>query len=157
MRRPGGPSSQREAHSFCLLCFLSLTDSNCTETPCKNTLFLSFFVVVGICGNVKCPTHRPGKTEGQNYPGSVIPDRAPERKGIPSEDGRRSHSEAAGPRGGDPGLVFLQANFKKRIALVPRAPPVRRAPAPVAAAAAQQLPVRVVHGQDLQLELSGAL
>lgn len=62
---------------------------------------------------------RPGKAEGQNYPGFVIPHRALERKGIPSQDRRRSHSEAAGPCSRNSRLVFLQANFKKRITLVP--------------------------------------
>lgn len=100
---------------------------------------------------------RPGKTEGQNYPGFVIPHRALERKGIPSEDRRSSHSEAAGPRSGDPGLVFLQANFKKRIALVPCALSIRRVPRAITTHAAQQLSVHIVHRQDLQLELSGSL
>lgn len=102
-------------------------------------------------------THRPGKTEGQNYPGFVIPDRTLQRKGIPSKDRRRSHSEAARPRSRDPRLVFLQANFKKRIALVPCALPVRGVPRAVTTHAVQQLSVDVVHRQDLQLELSGSL
>lgn len=88
---------------------------------------------------------RPGKTEGQNYPGFVIPDRALERKGIPSEDRRRSHSEAAGPRSRNSRLVFLQANFKKRIALVPCAFSIRRVPCAVATHAVQQLSVHIVH------------
>lgn len=97
---------------------------------------------------------RPGKVEGQNYPGFVIPDRTPERKRIPSEDRRRSHSEAAGPRSGNPGLVFLQTNFEKRVALAPCALSIRGAPCAIATHAVGQLSVRVVHRQDLQLELS---
>lgn len=88
---------------------------------------------------------RPGKTEGQNYPGFVIPHRALESKGIPSEDRRRSHSEAAGPCSRNPRLVFLQANFKKRIALVPCAFSIRDVPCAITTHAAQQLSVHIVH------------
>lgn len=90
-------------------------------------------------------TYRPGKREGQNYPGFVIPDSALERKRIPSEDRRRSHSEAAGSRSGNPRLVFLQTHFKKGIAPVPRAFALRRAPRAVTTQAVQQLPVHIVH------------
>lgn len=106
---------------------------------------------------IEASTHRPGKAEGQNYPGFVIPDRTPERKRIPSEDRRRSHSEAAGPRSGNPGLVFLQTNFEKRVALAPCALSIRGAPCTIATHAVGQLSVRVVHRQDLQLELSRSL
>lgn len=110
------------------------------EEEARRETHTSFFLFVFFS-----PTHRPGKTEGQNYPGFVIPDRALERKGIPSEDRRRSHSEAAGPRSRDPRLVFLQANFKKRIALVPCALSIRRVPCAITTHAAQQLSVHIVH------------
>lgn len=123
-----------------------LTDSNCTELPCKHFFFSPAFWRVEaqkeVLFEVSKQTHRPGKAEGQNYPGFVIP---LERKGIPSEDRRRSHSETAGPRSRDPRLVFLQANFKKGIALVPCAFSIRRAPCAITTRAAQQLPVHIVH------------
>ena len=94
---------------------------------------------------LKSPTHRPGKTEGQNNPGFVIPDRTLERKGISSEDRRRSHSEAAGPCNRNSGLVFLQANSEKRIALVPCAFSIRRGPCAITTHAVLQLSVCIVH------------
>lgn len=102
--------------------------------------------IVGVQGfHYQSVGPRPGKTEGQNNPGFVIPDRALERKCIPSEDRRRSHSEAAGPCSGNSRLVFLQANFKKRIALVPRALSIRRGPCAVTTHAVDQLSVNIVH------------
>lgn len=88
---------------------------------------------------------RPGKTEGQNYPGFVIPVCALERKRIPSQDRRRSHSEAAGARSGDPRLVFLQANFKKCIAVAPGAFSIRRVPCAITTRAAVQLSIGIMH------------
>lgn len=88
---------------------------------------------------------RPGKTEGQNYPGSLIPDSALQRKRIPSKDRRRSRSEAAGPCSRDSRLVFLQANFKKGIALIPCAFSIRRVPRAITTQAVQQLSVHIMH------------
>lgn len=88
---------------------------------------------------------RPGKTEGQNYPGFVIPVSALERKRIPSQDRRKSHSEAAGARSRDPRLVFLQANFKKGVAIAPGAFSIRRVPCAITTRPAVQLPIGVMH------------
>lgn len=107
--------------------------------------FPTGFVVVVQGFHYQSVGPRPGKTEGQNYPGFVIPHRALQSKRIPSEDRRRSHSEAAGPSSRNSRLIFLQANFKKRIALVLRALSIRRVPCAVATHAVSLLSVRVVH------------
>lgn len=122
--------------------------------PANRHFFLSLFILFGGARRAtefkkttttKSLTHRPGKTEGQNYPGFVIPHRALERKGIPAEDRRRSHSEAAGSCSRNSRLVFLQANFKKGIALIPCAFSIRRVPCAITAHAVQQLSVNIVH------------
>lgn len=108
----------------------------------------------------KVATHRPRELKGDQYLGSLVDFirivlGALQRKGIPTENSRRSRAEDAGAGVGDLHLVLLQADFKVRVALVAGAAQVRGVPGAVAALPVRQLAVDIFHGDQLQLEIAG--
>lgn len=98
---------------------------------------------------------RPGETERQDDPVALIAAAGLEVEGVAPDDRSGARAEAAGPLGRDAGLVLLEAHFEVRVALVAGALAVPRGAGAAAAVAVLQLPVHVLHGQDLQLELPG--
>lgn len=100
-------------------------------------------------------THRPGETERQNDTVTFIAAAGLEVEGVAPDDRSGPRAEAAGPLGRDAGLVLLEAHFEVRVTLVAGALAVPRAPGTATAVPVLQLPVHVLHGQDLQLELAG--
>ena len=107
-------------------------------------------------------THRPRELEGDQNPAGLVASirvalPALKRKHISTENLRRSRSEGAGAAGGDLRLVLLQAHSEVRVALVAGAAQVLGAPGAVAALPVRQLPVHVLHGDQLQLEIAGGL
>lgn len=103
-------------------------------------------------------THRPRETEGQHNPGFIV--RVVEvldRKSIPTDNGSRSASVTARASRRHPRLILLQTHAEKRIALVRRACAVQRDARAVTARAALQLPVHVLHGQNLHLKMPRCL
>ena len=106
-------------------------------------------------------THRPGKLERHDdLPSVVVASTltvlsALELKSIPTESASSSSSIGTVSRGGDLGLVFLQAHFEIRVALVQAAAAaVLRVAVTVAALAAQQLTFGILYGNQLQLEIA---
>lgn len=126
------------------------------------SLFNNVVKLVSVIAEIPCLHQqsvgpRPGEAERQHDAVALVAAAATalEVEGVAPEDGRGARAEAAGAPGRDAGLVLLEAHFEVRVALVAGALALRRAPrAAAAAVAVLQLPVGVVHGQDLQLELA---
>lgn len=100
-------------------------------------------------------THRPGETERQHDAVAFVATTGLEIEGVAPDDRSGARAEAAGPPGRDAGLVLLEAHFEVRVTLVVGALAVPRVPDAAAAVPVLQLPVHVLHRQDLQLELAG--
>lgn len=83
----------------------------------------------------------------------------PERQGVSAQDARGAGSEGAGPRGGHPGLVLLEAGVEEGVTLIPGRAALAAAAAAaglqVAAVSGLQEAVRVVEVTDLELEHPG--
>lgn len=125
------------------------------------SLFNNVVKLVSVIAEIPCLHQqsvgpRPGEAERQHDAVALVAAAtALQAEGVAPEDGRGARTEAAGAPGRDAGLVLLEAHFEVRVALVASALALRRAPrAAAAAVAVLQLPVGVVHGQDLQLELA---
>lgn len=98
---------------------------------------------------------RPGETERQHDAVTFVATTGLEIEGVAPDDRSGPRAEAAGPPSRDAGLILLEAHFEVRVTLVVGALAVPRAPGAAAAVPILQLPVHVLHGQDLQLELAG--
>lgn len=97
---------------------------------------------------------RPGETERQDDAIAVVAAAGLEVEAVASNDRRGPRAEAAGPPGRDSGLILLEAHFEVRVTLIAGALAVPGVPGAAAAVTVLQLPVRVLHGQDLQFELT---
>lgn len=105
-------------------------------------------------------THRPRELKGDQYLASLVDFirivlGALQRKGIPTENLRRSRAVDAGAGVDDLRLVLLQADLKVSVALVAGAAQVLGVPGAVAALPVRQLAVYIFHGDQLQLEIAG--
>lgn len=105
-------------------------------------------------------THRPREPKGDRYLAGLVDFirivlGALQRKGIPTENLRRSLSKGAGAFVVDLYLVLLQADFQVSVALVAGAAQVLGVPGAVAALPVRQLAVHILHGHQLQLEIAG--
>lgn len=98
---------------------------------------------------------RPGETERQHDAVAFVAATGFEVEGVAPDDRRGPRAEAARPPGRDARLVLLEAHFEVRVTLVAGALAVPRVPGAAAAVPVLKLPVHVLHGQDLQLELPG--
>lgn len=112
-------------------------------------------VVTGIpCLHKQRVGPRPGETERQHDAVAVVAAAGFEVEGVAPDDRRGPRAEAAGAPGRDAGLVLLEAHFEVRVTLVAGALAVPRVAGTSATVPVLQLPVHVLHGQDLQLELT---
>lgn len=109
------------------------------------------------CGPQAGPavTHRPGETERQHDAVAFVAATGLEVEVVAPDDRRGPRAEAAGPPGRNAPLVLLEAHFEVRVTLVAGALAVPWVPGAAAAVPVLQLPIHVLHGQDLQLELTG--
>lgn len=96
-------------------------------------------------------THRPRKAERQHNPGFVT---LVQRKCIPTEHGCWGSAETAGPGRGHLQLVLLQAHPEVGVTLVCRAASIPSVSGAVAAGAALQPPVDILHRHNLKLKVS---
>lgn len=96
---------------------------------------------------------RPGETERQHDAVAFVAATGLEVEGVAPDDRRGPRAEAARSPGRDARLVLLEAHFEVRVTLVAGALAVPRVPGAAAAVPVLKLPVHVLHGQDLQLEL----
>lgn len=99
-------------------------------------------------------THRPRELEGDGNPAGLVQLvgivlGALQRKGIPTENVRRSLSKGAGASVVHLRLVLLQTDFKVGVARVAGAAQVRGVPGAVAALPVRQLAVYILHGDHL--------
>lgn len=105
-------------------------------------------------------THRPRELKGDRYLSGLVDFiwivlGALQRKGIPTENSRRSRAVDAVAGVGDLHLVLLQAHVEVSVALVAGAAQVLGVPGAVAALPVRQLAVDIFHGDHLQLEIAG--
>lgn len=98
---------------------------------------------------------RPGETERQHDAVAFVAATGLEVEVVAPDDRRGPRAEAAGPPGRNAPLVLLEAHFEVRVTLVAGALAVPWVPGAAAAVPVLQLPIHVLHGQDLQLELTG--
>lgn len=111
-------------------------------------------------GRKNVATHRPRELEGDRYLSGLVDFiwivlGALQRKGIPTENSRRSRAVDAVAGVGDLHLVLLQAHVEVSVALVAGAAQVFGVPGAVAALPVRQLAVDIFHGDHLQLEIAG--
>lgn len=92
---------------------------------------------------------RPGETERQNDAVAFIAATGLEIEGVAPDDRSGPGAEAARPPGRDAGLVLLEAHFEVCVTLVAGALAVPRISGATAAVPVLQLPIHILHGQDL--------